>query len=137
MTPEQIRLVQISFQKIVPVSDLAARLFYSRLFELDPSLRSLVTGNMKEQERKLITAARLIVEGLSRPDEIIPVLQQLGQQAARFGLRNRDYDTVGKALLWALAKGLGVTFTPPIKNAWAAAYELMAGVMKEAALAAA
>jgi hemoglobin-like flavoprotein len=137
MTPEQIRLVQISFQKIVPVSNLAARLFYSRLFELDPSLRSLVTGNMQEREQKLITTVQLVVEGLDRPDEIIPAIKQLGQQSARFGLRSRDYDTVGKALLWTLAKGLGVTFTPPIKAAWVVACELLIATLKEAAATAA
>ena len=36
MTPEDIALVQESWRKIEPVKDIAAELFYSRLFELDP-----------------------------------------------------------------------------------------------------
>ena len=36
MTPEQIALVQSSFAAVRPIADVAAALFYDRLFELDP-----------------------------------------------------------------------------------------------------
>ena len=36
-------------------SDEAAAVFYNRLFELDPDLEDLFTGDMKEQGRKLMT----------------------------------------------------------------------------------
>ena len=41
MTPEQVTLVQESFELVVPIAETAAVLFYDRLFELDPSLRPL------------------------------------------------------------------------------------------------
>ena len=41
MTSRQISLVQDSFQLVQPILEDAAMLFYRRLFELDPSLRSL------------------------------------------------------------------------------------------------
>jgi hypothetical protein len=41
MTPDQIRLVQESFRSVVPICDEAARIFYDRLFALDPALRPL------------------------------------------------------------------------------------------------
>src|SRR6478672_5468011 len=48
MTPKQIVLVQES-AKMLPAADVAAALFYGRLFELDPSLRDMFHGDMKEQ----------------------------------------------------------------------------------------
>ena len=45
MTPKQIVLVQESF-KVLPAADVAAALFYGRLFELDPSLRDMFHGDM-------------------------------------------------------------------------------------------
>lgn len=41
MTDEQKELVQTSFEKVRPVSDAAAVLFYDQLFARDPSLRGL------------------------------------------------------------------------------------------------
>ena len=41
MTPEQVSLVQTSWEKVVPISDKAAAIFYARLFELDPELKPL------------------------------------------------------------------------------------------------
>jgi len=44
-------------------------------------------------------------------------------------VRPQDYDTVGEALLWTLERGLGASFTPPLREAWATAYSVLASVM--------
>lgn len=41
MNAERIQLVQRSFKKVEPISDVAATLFYGKLFELDPSVKPL------------------------------------------------------------------------------------------------
>ena len=38
MTPRQKLMVQQGFADVAPIADVAARLFYARLFELNPSL---------------------------------------------------------------------------------------------------
>ncbi|MFP5272802.1 adenylate/guanylate cyclase domain-containing protein [Coleofasciculus sp.] len=129
----QVELVQSSFAKVKPISDQAAELFYNRLFELEPSFRPLFKGNMKEQERKLMATLALAVEGLRQPDKIIPVVQKLGRQHAGFGVKDEYYDTVGEALLWTLAQGLGEEFTTPVRKAWEEAYTFLSEIMKEAA----
>jgi len=55
MTPEHKTLVKNSWQKLAPLADKAASLFYDRLFELDATMRALFkTTNLTEQRRKLI-----------------------------------------------------------------------------------
>ncbi len=54
MTPDQRRLVRDSFARVAPIAEQAAELFYGRLFELDPALKPLFKGDMKEQGRKLM-----------------------------------------------------------------------------------
>src|SRR5215213_4933586 len=130
MTPEQIALVQISFAQVLPIADTAAALFYSRLFELDPSLKPLFKGDMAEQGRKLMTMIRVVVNGLNRLDELVPAVQELGRRHARYGVRDEHYDTVGAALLWTLSQGLGARFTSETEAAWATAYTLLAETMK-------
>jgi len=40
---------------------------------------------------------------------------------------------VATALLWTLEKGLGDAFTPAVKEAWTAAYMVLAATMQAAA----
>ena len=54
MTPEQVTLVKSSWEKVVPIADKAAELFYGKLFELDPSVKPLFKGDMVEQGAKLM-----------------------------------------------------------------------------------
>jgi class 3 adenylate cyclase/hemoglobin-like flavoprotein len=129
----QVELVQSSFEKVKPISDKAAELFYQRLFELSPSLRSLFKGDMKQQEGKLMATLGLAVQGLRQPEQIIPVVQDLGRRHAGYGVKDEYYDTVGEALLWTLAQGLGVEFTTPVRKAWEEAYTFLSEIMKEAA----
>lgn len=131
MTPNQISLVQKSFD-IVP-TEIAADLFYARLFELDPSLRPLFKGDMKAQGRKLMDMIAVAVRGLSNLDRIVPAVQDLGVRHAGYGVTPDHYETVGSALLWTLEKGLGEQFTDEVREAWTNAYVLLSSTMIDAA----
>jgi hemoglobin-like flavoprotein len=137
MNRDQIKLVQESFDKVVPIADAAATLFYGRLFDLDPALESLFKGDMAEQGRKLMQMIGVAVKGLDRLEQVLPAVRMLGARHAGYGVRERDYETVGRALIWTLTKGLGDDFTPETEAAWAETYAALAGVMKEAQAAAA
>ena len=55
MTPDQIELVQTSFNKVAPAADEAGMLFYRRLFEIAPETRMLFADDISEQSGKLMT----------------------------------------------------------------------------------
>lgn len=133
MTPDQIALVQSSFAHVVPISDTAATLFYTRLFELDPSLRPLFHTDMPSQGRKLMDMLRVVVSGLNRLDELVPAVQALGRRHATYQVEDQHYDTVGAALLWTLRQGLGEGFTAEVEDAWKAAYAVLSATMQAAA----
>jgi nitric oxide dioxygenase len=133
MDAAQVTLVRESFAKVAPIAETAAGLFYGRLFELDPALKPLFKGDMKEQGRKLMQMIGTAVAGLDRLDAIVPAVEALGKRHAGYGVASAHYDTVGAALLWTLEQGLGAAFTPEVKAAWAETYGLLAGVMKKAA----
>jgi hemoglobin-like flavoprotein len=137
MNTRQIELVQSSFAQVAPIADVAASLFYDRLFELDPALRGMFRGDMAEQGKKLMTMIGTVVGGLKSLDRIVPGIQALGARHAGYGVRDEHYDVVGAALLWTLATGLGAAFTDEVRDAWAAAYTLLANTMKDAAAEAA
>jgi hemoglobin-like flavoprotein len=135
MTNRQITLVQESFEHVRPISEVAAELFYTRLFEIAPEVRPMFKGDMKEQGRKLMTMLNVVVKGLSAPEKIIPAAQQLGVRHVDYGVRDEHYPIVAEALLWTLEQGLKEAWTPEVKEAWVAAYTLLAGVMTQAAAA--
>jgi len=137
MTPEQKVLVQQSFAKVVPIADVAAALFYGKLFELDPELKDLFPEDLTEQGKKLMQVIGVAVKGLDKLDELVPVVEQLGIRHVNYGVKEDDYDTVGTALIWTLGQGLGDDFTPEVKDAWVTVYGILSSVMKTAAAKAA
>ena len=137
MTPKQVKLVQTTWAKIVPIEAHAATLFYNRLFTADPKLQSLFKRDMSEQKRKLMTMIGLAVNGLAHLDSLIPAVRDLGRRHAEYGVQSTDYNTVGSALLWTLEQGLGGEFTPEVKDSWIAAYTILATTMQQGAAVAA
>jgi len=137
MTPTQVALVKSSWEKVIPISDKAAVLFYGKLFGLDPSLKSLFKGDMEEQGKKLMKMIGTAVNGLDRLEEIVPAVQELGVRHIAYGVKDEHYDTVGAALLYTLEAGLGDMFTDDVKEAWAEVYGILADTMKTAAAKAA
>jgi hemoglobin-like flavoprotein len=133
MTPEQKELVQRTFEKVKPIGDTAAALFYGRLFDLDPTLERLFEGDLEDQGRKLMQMIGLAIKGLNRPAELLPLLHEFGKRHAAYGVAEHDYDTVGAALLWTLKQGLGDAFTAKVGEAWTAVYELLSNSMKAGA----
>jgi len=132
LTSRQIALVQESFELVAPISLAVADLFYDRLFWLDPSLRSLFTGDMIEQRRKLMQMISVAVHGLDHLDQVVPAVEALGVRHVGYGVRPEYYDTVAAALLWTFERCLGPSFTSEVRQAWTDTYMILAGTMQNA-----
>ena len=134
MKAEQIHLVKETWVQVVPIADTAAELFYSRLFTIDPTTRTLFRAtDMREQRRKLVQVLSVAVNGLGKVDTLVATVEELGRRHAGYGVTDTHYDSVGAALLWALGHGLGPSWTSAAADAWAHAYGLLAGIMRRAA----
>ncbi|HTV35539.1 MAG TPA: globin family protein [Xanthobacteraceae bacterium] len=129
MTPEQVKAIQDSFTKVVPIADQAAALFYGRLFEIAPEVKPLFHSDMKEQGRKLMATLAVVVNGLDNLSSILPAASALAKRHVDFGVKASDYEPVGSALLWTLERGLGEQWTPELEAAWSAAYALLSQFM--------
>jgi hemoglobin-like flavoprotein len=129
MDTKTIDLVQASWAKVVPIKDVAGKLFYDNLFEADPSLRPLFKGDMEQQATKLVLMINAAVNKLTELGTLVPILQQLGQRHETYGVLPSHYATVGAALLKTLGQGLGGEFTDDVEQAWTDVYGVMVGVM--------
>jgi methyl-accepting chemotaxis protein len=136
MTPEQITLVQTSYQRLGPrLPDMAAR-FYQELFRRNPALRSLFTIDLAEQQVRFARKLTELVEAMPRLDELLAHTRALGARHVGYGVRAADYQTVGAALVDALAAVLGDGFDSETRQAWVLAYNLMAETMLDGAASA-
>jgi hemoglobin-like flavoprotein len=129
MTPDQIKAIQESFAKVVPISEQAAALFYGRLFEIAPSVKPLFRGDMTEQGRKLMATLAVVVNGLTNLETILPAASALAKRHVGYGVKPIHYPIVGEALLWTLERGLGADWTPELAEAWTDAYGVLSDYM--------
>jgi nitric oxide dioxygenase len=129
MNSTQITLVQESFAKISPISEQAAVLFYDRLFEVAPAVRSMFPDDMTEQRKKLMMTLAVVVNGLTNLEAVLPAASALAKRHVSYGAKPEHYLVVGGALLWTLEKGLGEAWTQETASAWTAAYGTLSGYM--------
>jgi hemoglobin-like flavoprotein len=135
MTPDQISLVQTSFAKVAPIADQAAQIFYDRLFEVAPQVRTLFPDDMTEQRRKLMATLSVVVNGLDKLDTILPAASALAKRHVNYGAQPAHYPVVGEALLWTLERGLGEAWNPELAAAWTSAYTTLSNFMIDEAYA--
>ncbi len=129
MNPTQIKLVQDSFSKVVPIADQAAVMFYDRLFEIAPAVKVMFPADLSEQRKKLMATLAVVVNGLSDLESILPAASALAKRHVAYGAKPEHYPVVGSALLWTLEKGLGAAWTPDVAAAWTAAYGTLSDFM--------
>jgi len=131
MTPEQHRLIKWSFAEIYFSRDESAKIFYDRLFAIAPDTRSLFSGDMEVQGKKLMDTLSLAITTLNSPDRIAVFLEDTARRHKGYGATPEHYNFVGAALLWMLEKQLGVGFTPDLKSAWTELYQHISNTMQE------
>ncbi|QJP17116.1 hemin receptor [Starkeya sp. ORNL1] len=132
MTPDQVLLLRSGFDKLRPISEQAAALFYARLFEIEPEARILFKSPMPEQGRKLMATLASVINGIDEMHLMRPAVQNLGRRHHGYGVTQAHFVPVGVALLWMLERCLGDDFTPAARDAWLAAYTALADIMMHA-----
>ena len=142
LTADQKQAIRRSWELVTPIAETAADLFYKRLFELQPSYRSLFPPDLAPQKRKLLSMLAFIVKSIDWPDtdwkeaidaedDLFLVVLALGRRhTVLYRVPDASYDTVGAALLWTLDYGLGEAFTPETREAWTRVYGLLATTMR-------
>src|ERR1700722_14642180 len=100
MTPDQVKVVQDSFAKVVTISETAAVLFYDRLFEIAPAVKAMFPADMTAERRKLMMILAAVVKGIGDLPSILPAASALSPRHVSSGAKSEHYPVVGSALLW-------------------------------------
>ncbi len=129
MTPEQIERVKISWRKTAHAQGALTDSFYTRLFALDPALRTMFTGDLTVLKEKIYATLTVVVDHLDEPVKLLPKIRALGERHSGYGVRDEHYALVEKALLGALADCLGDAYDQHTEAAWVEAYRTLADAM--------
>jgi hemoglobin-like flavoprotein len=129
MTPEQASLITKSFDEMWPVRHVLAGKFYTRFFEAMPDARRLFPNDMEKQHRKLMDTIAAIVGAASNQPLCRSIVSNTARQHARFGVTSSQLAAFGDALILSLEEQFGPAFTPELRQAWVALYEIVQAEM--------
>ncbi len=129
MNATQTHLVRKSFAAVERQADVAALVFYRRLFELDPTLRPLFKSDIQEQAKKLMEMLAVALNLLERPAELAGELEELGAKHVGYGTRPEHYAIVRQALVDMFVEVMGAGFTPEMRQAWGELYDFIEAAM--------
>lgn len=133
LSEDEIAAIRAGWAPVFASRDLAAGLFYGRLFQVSPESRALFTGDPTRQGRKLTETLAYVIDHLDRPEALLGPAQDLARRHVAYGVRPDDYAAVGEALLWMLERLLADALTPAARLAWVAAYRELSRMMIAAA----
>lgn len=110
--------------------------FYGRLFEVNPTVRSLFRGSLVRQGRMLVRMVGLTVTLLRNVERLEPELESLARRHVAYGVRLEHYGPVGEVLMYTLERCCGpALWTPELATAWLTAYSVILEIMIPAASA--
>jgi len=118
-----------SLGRAAAVPERLASRFYELVFAADPALRPLFAADLRGQRVKLESTLATVVRNVRSPEVLVPLLEDLGERHAAFGVRPAHFDAVGQALLAALAEAEGPAWTAELEALWLRAYQHIASHM--------
>jgi len=121
--------ISASFSRIAPRAEEFCARVYERLFTAHPEVRPLFPADMAGQHRKLLGALKAIVDNLQRPEQLGPVLEDLGRRHAAYPVTPESFDVLGAALFGAISD-FDDQYDELTKAAWSRAYVAIAHAMQ-------
>ena len=134
MTDYQVKLIQQTWQQILPETEKVAQSFYQLLFNQQPGLVQLFPNDFKLQVKKMADTIEAIVTYLDRLDVLLPQVQLLGIRHAYYQVKLEHYAMVKQVMLEAMKQHLNDQWSDEVAIAWEKAYDLLADAMYQAQL---
>ena len=125
--------LQRSWDRVTRHGDQVALYFYSHIFVSHPETRAMFPLSMAGQRDKFVSALGRIVSHAHQIDGDADFLRHLGRDHRKYAVVAGHYDAVGASLVATLKHFLGEEWDEELAAEWAAAYQVIARIMVEAA----
>jgi hemoglobin-like flavoprotein len=125
--------VKDSFRRFSASPQLAMEYLYARLFTQSPELRTLFPLSMERTRARTLLMLTDLIANLDDPDAVDRLLDGLGPDHRKFGVREGHYPAFFGALLATAAQVSGPDWTAEVSEAWQSVLGYFADRMKAAA----
>ena len=122
-----------SFARVAASSDYAMEYFYARLFVQNPELRSLFPLSMEHTRATTFGMLTRLISSLHDPLQTEQLLDRLGRDHRKFGVRDTHYQPFFDALLATVEQVSGPALTDENSVAWHTVLDYFAASMRSAA----
>lgn len=133
LSPEQVSLIESSFQAVAPAATTLIDRFYENLFAAAPGVRSLFPNDMTEQKRHLLAAVKLVAQNAGRLSSLQSALNDMGARHVGYGALTAHYPVVRDVMLQTLSEVAGPAWNDALDDAWRQALNIVSGYMIEGA----
>jgi NAD(P)H-flavin reductase/hemoglobin-like flavoprotein len=125
--------LQNSWDRVTRHGHAVPLYFYSHIFVSHPEVRSMFPLSMSGQRDKFVSALGRIVSHVDEIESDASFLQHLGRDHRKYNVITEHYNAVGASLMATLQHFLGSEWSEDLAAQWAAAYQVIARIMVEAA----
>jgi nitric oxide dioxygenase len=129
-----VEALEQSFDLLAPQMRTVVDNMYNRLFEISPRAAGFFQGvDTDRQRQSVVDTLQVLRNSLRHLDEIVPDLEALGARHGDWGVQEQDYAVMGPVLLEVMAAAADPHWKSEYTTAWAAAWEVVQGVMLQGA----
>jgi len=132
-TSLNVEVLEQTFAALAPQGEALVARFYQQLFNRYPQVRPLFRNTTPaDQQRKLLSALKLVVSNLRNPGVLTETLQNLGRRHQQYGAVPGHYQAVASTMLDVMKEFAGVLWTKEVHKAWSDALHTIAEIMLNA-----
>lgn len=125
--------LQRSWDRVTKHGNDVALYFYSHLFVSHPEVRPMFPLSMSGQRDKFVGVLGRVVSHVDQLENDAGYLKHLGRDHRKYAVIMEHYNAVGASLFATLRHFLGDDWDEHLAADWAAAYQVIARIMFEAA----
>lgn len=134
MTPDQAELVQRTYVELAGHEHAFVKATMVAMAGLNTGVSALMSASSADVEAKVAEGLEHVIGNLHVIDSIADYIAHAGEALSDQGVRDDHYEVFGHALALSLEEALGATLTPAVRDAWNAAWMMVSGIMREAAM---
>ncbi|VAW58123.1 Methyl-accepting chemotaxis protein I (serine chemoreceptor protein) [hydrothermal vent metagenome] len=129
----EVEILESSFNLLAPKAEELGRKFYDELFKRAPQVKPMFEKTTPaEQQKKLLSALKLVVENVRKPETLAPALSAMGERHQVYGALPEHYPVVVSTLIDVMKEVAEEAWTSNIEIAWTQALDVIARIMLNA-----
>lgn len=125
--------VKDSFRQLSANPHFLMEYLYARLFVQSPEMRTMFSLSMEHTRPAVLRLLAELIDNLDDPDAADRLLDSLGRDHRKFGVKELHYQSFFDSLLATVEQVSGPAWTQDLSRAWRSALQYFAAQMKAAA----